>query len=468
MARPSSSKTNAGSKQLVKKPRLVRGFFLFANNLTEQRNERWPGVKAIAAVAPRLMRWLNVVTMNSATTPHMETPRFWEQHPDSTQAAVHLALQWLAFVYPTSEKYLDETLREALPYTDDQLSRRWRSFLEDKEIDDHVRALQWLSSTLSKEQLPFLIDSCWRLLLVNHELPSHVPLALRLLGRVLNVPEFHILDIGKRVQHEVEQQPAEAVRTPLLPEDPRYLDRIEWRLYGISDPIRRTSNTDKNPPRGWLRTGVAFVAGLLVGLGGLSYLVWGPAQLGREPIPRMSHQSAPLPPADTTTPPDEPRAEPAPGESSGPELSVSSLDQSALPEASQDESTALLAPVDDAPVAAPDTGDSGAEATPIEPDTDGAGQSEASSLQEPEPELVSDTDTDSPPPVTEEPDVLMEVTASILNVREAPSTSADIIIKLGEGARVWMEPEGAQDGWNRIRVEGRVGYASSNFMEPVN
>ncbi|MEX0623726.1 MAG: hypothetical protein WD251_07450, partial [Saccharospirillum sp.] len=70
--------------------------------------------------------------------PDMDASRFWVRHPDSTQAAVHLALQWLAFVYPTSEMHLQATLREALPYSDNELSQRWRLFLEEKDIDEHV------------------------------------------------------------------------------------------------------------------------------------------------------------------------------------------------------------------------------------------------------------------------------------------------------------------------------------------
>lgn len=388
----------------------------------------------------------------------MDTPRFWVHHPDSTQAAVHLALQWLAFVYPTSEMHLEATLREALPYTDDELSQRWRIFLEEKDIDDHVQALQWLSSTLSKEQLPFLIESCWRLLLINHDLPSHVPLALRLLGRVLKVPEFHILDIGKKVQKELEQQPTEVSRAPLLPEDPRYLDRIEWRLYGMSDPIRRTSNVDDARSGGRFRIASAFVAGLVVGVGSLAFLVWGPPQLGREPVPRMSHQGAPLPAPSPAV-----SAEESEG-SQGAELALgaNTLDQSTLPEASPDQAISLAAP-EDAPVGEADVVDRDPEVTVAASD----GEAQQSPASQPESETVTSAEPVSEP-IADEPDVLMQVTASILNVREAPSTDADIIIKLGEGARVWMDPEGSEGSWNRIRVEGRVGYASSNFMEPVN
>lgn len=387
----------------------------------------------------------------------MDTPRFWVHHPDSTQAAVHLALQWLAFVYPTSEKHLDATLREALPYSDDELGQRWRVFLEEKDIDAHVEALKWLSSTLSKEQLPFLIESCWRLLLVDHDLPSHVPLALRLLGRVLKVPEFHILDIGKKVQREIEQTPTEIPRTPLLPEDPRYLDRVEWRLYGMSDPIRRTSYSENDRHGGRMQLTGAFFAGLIVGVGGLAFLVWGPPQLGREPVPRMSHQSAAAPAAEVEAPTGDEDGEPV--------LNASAFDQSALPEADPDQSGALTAP-SDAPSA------ESADESPEDPAIAAVAESEAEQVSEPDtdsqqPVPEGDTGTTSEP-VTDAPDVLMRITASILNVRAAPSANADIIIKLGEGARVWMEPDGAEGDWNRIRVEGQVGYASSNFMEPVN
>ncbi|WP_157599963.1 SH3 domain-containing protein [Saccharospirillum impatiens] len=401
--------------------------------------------------------------MKPAIDSDMDTSRFWVHHPDSTQAAVHLALQWLAFVYPTSGKYLDATLHDALPYTDDELSQRWRVFLEEKDIDQHVQALQWLSSTLSKEQLPFLIESCWRLLLVNHDLPSHVPLALRLLGRVLKVPEFHILDIGKKVQREIEQQPAEVSRSPLLPEDPRYLDRIEWRLYGMSDPIRRTSNTDDIKPGGRLRLASTFMAGVIVGAGALAFMVWGPPQLGREPVPRMSHQSATEPAASVS---ERNGSQATTSNDPGTVLNTDTFDQSALPEADSSQASELAPP----PESLADEAVTDDAEDSITGDAAGTsqGESAAQNAAAPEPSETDAVVGRDATPVVDEPDVLMSVTASILNVRAAPSTNADIIIKLGEGARVWMEPEGTQGTWNRIRVEGLVGYASSNFMEPVN
>jgi hypothetical protein len=406
--------------------------------------------------------------MKSATDNDVKTNRFWVRHPDSTQAAVHLALQWLAFVYPTSGMHLDATLRQALPYADDELNSLWRDFLEEKDVDDHVEALRWLSSTLSNEQLPFLIESCWRLLLVNHDLPSHVPLALRLLGRVLNVPEFHILDIGKQVQSEIDQPP-ESQSSPLLPEDPRYLDRVEWRLYGMSDPIRRTSYAGGNGTRRWIPVVAAFTVGLLVGAGSVSYLVWGPPQWGREPVPRMSHQSstnatlvaaeqAPVA-ADTQ---DSAEAEV--------DVFVGTLDQSTLPEAVTGDAEALAETTE--PELSPDkeaSSDRGPDAdTELRVLGDSEGNRAEAAIDESAP-APDETDTVSQSEtVPGQPDVMMRITASVLNVRAAPATEADIIIKLGEGARVWMEPGGAEGSWNRIRVEGLTGYASSDFMEPVN
>jgi hypothetical protein len=426
------------------------------------------------AVAHRLFQWLNVVIMKSATKHDENTSRFWVRHPDSTQAAVHLALQWLAFVYPTSAPHLDATLHEALPYADDELSSRWAVFLEEKDVDEHVEALRWLSLTLSKEQLPFLIESCWRLLLVNHDLPSHVPLALRLLGRVLKVPEFHILDIGKKVEKETEQLPAVAPLIPLLPEDPRYLDRVEWRLYGMSDPIRRTSKSENSPGRGGLRLAGAFAAGLLVGIGGLSFLVWGPPQMGREPIPRMSHQNPSIQPTQANTgsvqgqetPLVQPQSSSTDGDEA--ELATGGFDQSTLPEADPGSAEALTVPSD---ASAAEVLQENARDTEVAVVAVNADESPAELTgDEPPAEVAQEAGepAGAGEPVADQPDVMMRITASLLNVRAAPSTNSDIIIKLGEGARVWMEPEGSGNGWNRIRVEGLVGYASSNFMEPVN
>ncbi|MFT5007976.1 MAG: hypothetical protein ACI868_000670, partial [Granulosicoccus sp.] len=77
------------------------------------------------------------------------TTAFWLTHPDPTQAAVHLALQWLAHVYPTSEKHIDRILNSALPYSDSDLSSRWAQFLEQQDVENHIDALEWIADTLT-------------------------------------------------------------------------------------------------------------------------------------------------------------------------------------------------------------------------------------------------------------------------------------------------------------------------------
>jgi hypothetical protein len=291
---------------------------------------------------------------------------------------------------------------------------------------------------------------------------------------VLKVPEFHILDIGKKVEKETEQQPAGAPLIPLLPEDPRYLDRVEWRLYGVSDPIRRTNKADNGSRKGGLRLAGAFATGLLVGIGGLSFLVWGPPQMGREPIPRMSHQNPGTQPTlastDSVQGQEAPSVQPQASSSDGSEtaLATGGLDQSTLPEADAGNAEALTAPSDASAAEvlqenAVETDDDGVAVNPDEFPAELIGDEPPADVAQEAGELAGAVE-----PVTDQPDVMMRITASLLNVRAAPSTNSDIIIKLGEGARVWMEPEGSGNGWNRIRVEGLVGYASGNFMEPVN
>jgi uncharacterized protein YgiM (DUF1202 family) len=144
------------------------------------------------------------------------------------------------------------------------------------------------------------------------------------------------------------------------------------------------------------------------------------------------------------------------------------LDQSTLPEADAGNAESLTAPSDASAAEvlqenAVETDDDGVAANPDEFPPELIGDEPPADVAQEAGELAGAVE-----PVTDQPDVMMRITASLLNVRAAPSTNSDIIIKLGEGARVWMEPEGSGNGWNRIRVEGLVGYASGNFMEPVN
>ena len=372
---------------------------------------------------------------------------FWLRHPDSTQAAVHLALQWLAYVYPASEQHLHETLKRSLSYTDETLVERWRQMLENQPIEQHVEALRWLSETLSRDQVPFLVESCWRLLLEFHEMPTQVPLALRLMGRILNVSENRVLEIGERVQRETQEENGDVDRSPLLPEDPRYLDRIEWRLFGVYTRPRRSSSSRGNKDSQWGALLLIFFVGFVLGGGLVSYLVWGPPQLGRQPVPRMSHL--------TVDPPEQAEIQPSPAE---PVVAV--------PEAETAE------PEPDAePTLAADTEPDTPATEAAEPEPEPVVEPEPEPAPQPEPETAS-----AEPATPEQPalsstgsqEVLMMVTASVLNVRAEPSTSAPVIMKLGEGARVWVDPEEAVGFWARVRVAGELGYASGQFLTPAN
>ncbi|GGX44853.1 SH3 domain-containing protein [Saccharospirillum salsuginis] len=394
--------------------------------------------------------------MKSLADTDVKSSSFWLRHPDPTQAAVHLALQWLAYVYPESEAHLAATLRQALPYSDPELNTRWRDFLEQHDIDDHVEALRWLSKTLSWEQVPFLVESCWRLLLVSHDMPSHVPLALRLMARILDVPEFQVLEIGQQVQREVQDEDSDVERAPLLPDDPRYLDRVEWRLYGVSDPVRpsRAEPEQRSDSGGW-RQFTIFLAGILVGAGLLGFLVWGPMQLGRQPVPRMSHL---IMEDDTPT--------------SAPIETGPVIEQPSVPAVTESGSTGETAPAEtDSTV----TGEAAADSAQPDPDTAGtsASQSEESETQVSDAKGEDATEAPEAPESseasTEEPseEVLMTITASVLNVRAEPSLEAEVVMKLGAGAQVWVDPSKSEGFWRQVRVDETIGYASGRYMTPA-
>ncbi|PTY39026.1 hypothetical protein BGP77_09755 [Saccharospirillum sp. MSK14-1] len=372
---------------------------------------------------------------------------FWLRHPDSTQAAVHLALQWLAYVYPSSEQHLRDTLQRSLSYTDDTLVERWRQLLENQSLEQHVEALRWMSETLSRDQVPFLVETCWRMLLVFHEMPSQVPLALRLMGRILGISEDRVLEIGERVQRETQDENGDIERPPLLPEDPRYLDRIEWRLFGVQARTRRNPLPKANKDSQWMSYTLVFLIGFMIGGGFVSYMVWGAPQWGRQPVPRLSHLVAD--PVNT------------------PQTAVIEEDTAAPSEPVVETAQTETPPVEPVATAEPEP----AQVAVAEP--------EPAPQPEPEPEPVAPAPEPTPivqqqpsdgPAVssTGSEEVLMAVTASVLNVRAEPSTSSPVIMKLGQGARVWVDPEQAQGFWAHVRVAGEVGYASGNFLTPAN
>ena len=56
------------------------------------------------------------------------------------------------------------------------------------------------------------------------------------------------------------------------------------------------------------------------------------------------------------------------------------------------------------------------------------------------------------------------VTATLLNVRAAPSLTASIFGQLGQHNRVWVE--GTIQGWSQIRFNGNRGYVSAAYVSP--
>lgn len=385
---------------------------------------------------------------------------FWLKHPDPTQASVHLALQWLAFVYPASELQIDRTLKSALPYADTDLSARWSQFLETHGVEQHVDALQWISQNLSSEQVPFLVETCWRLLLVDHELPTHVPLALRIMGQVLNIEESRMYEIGEEVFREYTDGSEEKQKAPLLPLDPRYLDRVEWRLYGHSSSHRsvyRTTDQKVRDNRGVFGFMWGSVFGALIVVG----LVFGPWQLGRITVSRIMPQgemlglsSLPAPAAaESEVPAAEPVAPPPPAtivaDIAANESETVATDAELIPPVEEVITTASDAPALVEQAAIEDTAPVAEQSTVIT-----------------EPiELTSPVPADDVVVTGER--VLMEVTASILNVRDVPQVDGDIVLKLAESARVWAYPESSEGLWMLVRVQGESGYVSARFLREV-
>ncbi|EAR08912.1 hypothetical protein MED297_04562 [Reinekea sp. MED297] len=376
------------------------------------------------------------MTKQKADNPTAEA--FWKTHPDPTQAAVHFALQWLAFVYPASELQVDRTLKAALPYADADLSARWSQFLDEEEVEEHVQALEWVADTLSEEQLPFLIETAWRLLLVDHELPTHVPLALRILARVLSVDEDTIQRIGEAVFREYTDGDEERKRAPLLPVDPRYLDRIEWRLYGHSATTRMQAPKVARKPKS-LKGVWVFGSGSVFGAALVLLLVFGPLQLGRVKVPIMLHDGLLLEDAGNR-----------------PEVIATA------PVTSQDTDTPTTSMNDSMPVTTPEP-ENAVPAQDVSEDTEAVVETPPA-VEEPVSEEPA-TATTTEPETTNR--TLMAVTASILNVREQPNVGSDVIIKLAEGDRVWAYPQAAEGLWMQVRVDGLTGYASSRFLAIV-
>jgi hypothetical protein len=114
----------------------------------------------------------------------------------------------------------------------------------------------------------------------------------------------------------------------------------------------------------------------------------------------------------------------------------------------------------------PESNDATVEAEPeIETTAESTNEIETAAVNETEPEVEESATEVS---VTVSNRVLMEVTASILNVRAEANVESDVLIKLAGGARVWAYPEEADGLWMLVKVEDQVGYASARFLGEVS
>lgn len=413
--------------------------------------------------------------MSNTTNTNVNTTAFWLTHSDPTQSAVHLALHWLAHVYPESDTQLDHTLSQALSYQDAAVSEQWRHFLESGSVEDHVSALEWLSDTLSPDQTPFLMETAWRLLLSDHAMPNQVPLALRLLARILKLPERHVYTIGERIWQD-EQGAGEISsddRPALLPDDPRYLDRVEWRLYGGSGKSgeARVAAQSGSVTTSWVwHHGLTFVAGLISGVSVLAFLVWGPMELGVRQVPATSSSIELMPPP------------PPSDDSASAELDAAIADLLGdMPELADDfgprepaseQYSDLLAQAfrDLDPPSEAESADT--DGSSLSTDSDSVSEAGAAEEEVSEPDATSmagpDATTVAEPEEPEVVEIEMRVTASVLNVREQATVNSVVVMQLSEGQRVWVNPERREGDWENVRLDQLEGYASGQFLVPID
>ena len=377
--------------------------------------------------------------MNTETTDNF----FWLDDPDSIQSAMHLALNWLVYVYPSCANNLESILEQSQTILDTGQNQRWQHFFTEHSIAEHLTALQWLAQAIPQNKVPSLLESSWRLLLISHSMPTQFPLVMRVMARILAIPESQVVVIGEQVQTQEKINP---LSEPLTPIDPRYLDRIEWRLYGADHGGRLPVSDTHQEHSHWLKPLlIPFGIGVLVGAGLISFLVWGPMQLARQRIPLISHQlSQPYSPAIAAVP------------FITTNHAIFSI-----------ESTKTIKPqvlINDSALI------SEAEQTQASPATQLSASIEVDDQTETEIITTEATESDAIPVELEpEPsvEILMVITATTLNVRAQPDLAAEVVMQLSRGAEVWMDPEESDDFWRYIRVGDTHGYASGRFIVPA-
>lgn len=385
--------------------------------------------------------------MNSTDRP-LRTP--WTEHQDPVQSAVQYVLQWVVYIYPECEPELDAALKQVIPYADREIQQHWLDFIDQQPLDAHLVALNWAADQLKKDQVPYLIKACWHLILKRHPYPALIPSALRILAQIFKLNDKIITDIGRQTQSEVDR-PEHAENKPLRSPQQDYLYYMEDRLLEQANKLPGQTKPSTMPS---LLFG--FVVGALAGtLATFMYL----APADNQAADLMINQPA------------EPLA-----------------DVIAEPVTSDVEADPTLANTKDTVQAVAGNAATKEEAEPgVSTESTGTSDSTASGTAEPLPEPQRESPAPAEPtteqssaqvssetvdPVTDDlvvdEDVrLMQVTASLLNLRATPSSSGRVIARLGRGAQVFLISVSDDGFWSQVRVQGETGYVGSAFLQPI-
>lgn len=196
--------------------------------------------------------------------------------------------------------------------------------------------------------------------------------------------------------------------------------------------------------------------------------------IGRAPQPETRQLTTPPAPAPAES--DTAQTEPA-NTTPAPEQEVAQDEPAPAPEPTPTEPDPQPAQDDTAVVAEPTPEPDPEPAAPRDAAVDNA-IADALATPEPAPEAPAtepDTTANLTPPASDtggefvtlpEPDRLLYVTGSRVNVRSGPSTVYDVITALPEGAAV-TDLGDAGEGWRMIQLDtGETAYMSGDFLSP--
>lgn len=331
----------------------------------------------------------------------------WRQHQDPVQSSVQFVIQWLAFLYPNCEPSVDEAILKAQPFVDAELKSYWTNFLDTEPLEAHLDVLAWVGQQINRQQAPYLIQACWHLLLSQHQLPTLMPSAMRILEPVFSFEESEVIRIGQRVRAELHTDVQTGVYQ-LESVKPDYVYQLEQKLLQDSKLIHkmvRGTYTDRSLV-------LSFLTGSLVG----AALLW-----------TVQHYTADAP--------------------------MEVMASAVTPEAEKVVTSEVI--VEEPELVFPEIAAIGStQTTPVvvEP------------VVEPEPEPEPVKEVPSKPKFKER---LMEVTANVLNLRVGPDSSAEVISRLGKGAKVWQIGLSEDRRWALVQVSNFEGYVGAYFIKPT-